>query len=46
VQGQAIVIGTVDLSFVLFRKYGPSEVKVDGKDYLITKESDILAVIE
>ncbi|MCX6722349.1 MAG: co-chaperone GroES [Candidatus Staskawiczbacteria bacterium] len=31
---------------VLFTKYGPSEVKVNGKEYLIASESDILAVIE
>jgi len=31
---------------VLFTKYGPNEIKVDGKDYLIASESDILAVIE
>lgn len=31
---------------VLFTKYGPSEVKIDKKEYLIAKEEDILAVIE
>ena len=31
---------------VLFTKYGPNEIKVDGKDYLIAKEEDILAIIE
>jgi len=31
---------------VLFQKYGPSEIKVDGKEYLIASESDILAIIE
>ncbi len=30
---------------VLFTKYGPSEIKVDGKEYLIAKQEDILAVI-
>ncbi len=30
---------------VLFTKYGPSEVKVDGKEYLIAEEKDILAII-
>ena len=30
---------------VLFSKYGPSEIKVDGKEYLIAKEEDILAII-
>ncbi len=31
---------------VLFQKYGPNEIKVDGKEYLIAKEEDILAIIE
>lgn len=31
---------------VLFTKYGPNEIKVDGKDYLIAREEDILAVIK
>jgi len=31
---------------VLFRKYGPDEIKVDDKEYLIAKEEDILAIIE
>ena len=31
---------------VLFTKYGPDEIKVDGKEYLIAKEENILAIIE
>ncbi|PIV46789.1 co-chaperone GroES [bacterium (Candidatus Gribaldobacteria) CG02_land_8_20_14_3_00_41_15] len=31
---------------VLFTKYGPNEFKIDGKEYLIAKEEDILAIIE
>jgi chaperonin GroES len=31
---------------VLFKKYGPDEIKVDNKEYLICKEEDILAIIE
>ncbi len=31
---------------VLFTKYGPSEIKIENKDYLIAKEEDILAIIE
>ena len=31
---------------VLFTKYGPNEVKVDGTEYLIAKEEDILAILE
>ena len=31
---------------VLFTSYAGSEIKVDGKEYLIMDESDIMAVIE
>src|SRR3989338_5663585 len=31
---------------VLFSKYGQSEFKMDGKEYLVAKEEDILAVLE
>ena len=31
---------------VLFTKYGPHEVKITNKDYLIVKEDDILGVVE
>lgn len=31
---------------VLFTQYGPSEIKVGDKEYLIAKEEDILAILE
>jgi chaperonin GroES len=31
---------------VLFSKYGGTDVKIDGEDYLIMREDDILGVIE
>lgn len=31
---------------VLFTKYGPSDIKIDNKEYLIAKEEDILAIVE
>lgn len=31
---------------VLFSKYGGTDVKLDGEDYLIMREDDILGVIE
>jgi chaperonin GroES len=31
---------------VLISKYGGTEIKVDGKDYLIMREDDILGIIE
>ncbi len=31
---------------VLISKYGGTEIKIDGKDYLIMREDDILGVID
>jgi chaperonin GroES len=30
---------------VLFKKYSPEEIELDGKTYLLMKEADILAVL-
>jgi chaperonin GroES len=30
---------------VLFKKYGPDEVELDGKKYLVGDEDDILAIL-
>jgi chaperonin GroES len=42
VQPMAVKVGDV----VLFKKYGPDEIEVEGKKYLVGDEDDILAVIE
>lgn len=31
---------------VLFSKYSPTEIKLDGKEYLVVSEEDIMAVVE
>jgi chaperonin GroES len=31
---------------ILFSKYAGTEVKLEGEDYLILRESDVLAIIE
>lgn len=31
---------------IIFSKYGPDEIKIDGKEYLIVAESSILAILE
>ena len=31
---------------VIYSKYGGSEIKMDGEEYLMMKEDDVLAVIE
>ncbi len=30
---------------VMFKKYSPDEIKIDGEDLLVISESDILAII-
>lgn len=31
---------------VMYKKWGGNEIKIEGKEYLLVKEEDILAVIE
>ena len=31
---------------ILFSKYSPNEVKIDNEEYLVMRESDVLAIIE
>ncbi len=31
---------------VLFKKYGPDEIEINGKKYLVAEENDILAILE
>jgi chaperonin GroES len=44
--GKVIPVGVKVGQKVLFKKYGPDEIKVDDKEYLIAKEEDILAILE
>ncbi|MDD4352483.1 MAG: co-chaperone GroES [Candidatus Gracilibacteria bacterium] len=43
--GKLIPVGVKKGQKVLFSKYAPTEVKVDGEELLIMDEKDILAVI-
>lgn len=45
-QGKVIPMSIKKGDVVLFSKYGPHEIKVDNKEYLVLKEEDILAIIE
>lgn len=45
-EGKVIPVSVKPGQKVLFTKYGPNEIKVEGKEYLIAKEEDILAIIE
>ena len=31
---------------ILYKSYSPTEVKVDGKEYLLVKEEDVLATLQ
>jgi chaperonin GroES len=44
--GKRIKMNVKKGDVVLFTKYGPNEVKIEGKEHLIAKEEDILAIIE
>ena len=43
--GQRAVMDVKEGDRVLFSKYGGTDVKFDGQDYLIMREDDILGVI-
>jgi chaperonin GroES len=43
--GKRIPMNVAKGDVVLFTKYGPNEIKVDGKEYLIAREEDILAIL-
>jgi chaperonin GroES len=45
-QGQVVALDVKSGDRVLFGKWSGTEIKVDGEDLLIMKESDILGVIE
>ena len=46
IDGKIVPMNVGQGQMVLFTKYGPAEVKIDNKEYLIAKEEDILAILE
>jgi chaperonin GroES len=44
--GKRIPVDIKKGDIVLFTKYSPNEIKVDGKEYLVIKEDDVLAIIK
>lgn len=44
--GKRVPVNVKIGDIVLFSKYGPTEIKVDGKEYLIAREEDILAILD
>ncbi len=45
-EGKIIPVDVKQGDKVLFTKYGPNEIKIQDKEYLIAKEEDILAILE
>jgi chaperonin GroES len=45
-KGERIALEVKKGDFVLFSKYGGTDIKVEGVDHLIMREDDILGVIE
>ncbi|MED4017619.1 co-chaperone GroES [Sutcliffiella cohnii] len=43
--GERVALEVASGDSVIFSKYAGTEVKYDGKEYLILKEADVLAVI-
>ncbi len=43
--GQRVATEVKEGDAVLFTKYGGTEVKLDGEDYLVIRESDLLAIV-
>lgn len=44
-EGKVLPLDVKEGDRVLFGKYAGSEIKVDGKEYLIMREDDILGVV-
>ena len=44
-EGKVLPLDVKEGDLVLFGKYAGSEIKVDGKEYLIMREDDILGVV-
>ena len=45
-KGQRVKMEVKKGDVVLYGKYSGTEIKIDGKEYLILRESDILAIID
>ncbi len=45
-KGERIPVSVKVGDVVLFKKYGPDEIEIDGKKYLVGDEDDVLGIIE
>ena len=46
VDGKEITMNVVEGQKVIYSKYAGTECKLDGQDYIIVRQSDILAIVE
>ena len=45
-EGERVKLDVKEVDTILFGKYSGQEIKLDGVDYLIMKEDDVLAALE
>ncbi len=45
-KGERVALQVKEGDMVLFSKYGGTDVKLDGEDFLIMREDDILGIVE
>jgi len=45
-EGKVIPLQVKEGDTILFGKYAGTEVKIDGEEYLIMREDDVLAILE
>lgn len=46
VDGKEVTMQVKEGNKVIYSKYAGNEVKVDGEEYIIVKQNDILAIVE
>lgn len=46
VDGKEVTMQVKEGDKVIYSKYAGNEVKVDGEEYIIVKQNDILAIVE
>ena len=44
--GEHVAIDLEEGDEIIFSKYGGTEIKIDGEDLLVLRESDVLALVE
>ncbi|MFA6495071.1 MAG: co-chaperone GroES [Candidatus Paceibacterota bacterium] len=44
-KGEVVPMSVAVGDKVLFKKYGPDEIELDGKKYLVGDEDDVLAIV-